>query len=208
MFLCGESFWSLAIANELVKNAPDLTRPDFSEVPPEAIKELHRQGEACLQGTIQLAVAADQRATTMAGILGSVSAAILTVAVMIATSAVPNWSVMSAAVATATVLFIGALFAAIAARPCDFQVAGYEPKRMAYAAQSETWIPRYATEDLQVRIDANRIALDKTARFLNWGLFAALFALPAGVIVFLGSLFDWGCLHFFERDAWFWPWRR
>lgn len=185
------------MAKELVKSAPGLTRPDFSEVPPEAIKELHRQAETCLQGTIQLAVAADQRATTMAGILGSVSAAILTVAVLIATSAAPNWSVMSAAVATATVLFIGALLTAIAARPCDFQVAGYEPKRMADAAQSETWILRYATEDLQVRIDANRIALDKTARFLSWGLFAALFALPAGVIVFLGSLFDWGCLHFF-----------
>lgn len=47
------------------------SRPDFSNVPDSAVKELHRQGELCLLGTMQLALAADQRATTLSGILGA-----------------------------------------------------------------------------------------------------------------------------------------
>jgi hypothetical protein len=59
------------------KNA---AKPDFSNIPAETIKELHRQGEICLQGTVQLAIACDQRATTLTSILGAG-----TIALMVAT---------------------------------------------------------------------------------------------------------------------------
>lgn len=56
---------------------------DFSTIPEGAIEEILRNGEACLEGTIQLAIAADQRATTMAGIFGAGSVALLAVAATI-----------------------------------------------------------------------------------------------------------------------------
>jgi hypothetical protein len=46
-------------------------KPDFSNVPRGAAKELCRQGELCLQGTVQLAIALDQRATTLTGVVGA-----------------------------------------------------------------------------------------------------------------------------------------
>jgi hypothetical protein len=66
-------------------------------------------------------------------------------------------------------LFIGALFCARAAQPVDFFIAGYEPKRMTSAAQDETWIFRYAAEDVQARIDANRDSLVRASWWLIWG---------------------------------------
>jgi hypothetical protein len=47
------------------------TALDLDQAPLESVKELHRQAETCLAGTVQLAISADQRATTMAGIFGA-----------------------------------------------------------------------------------------------------------------------------------------
>jgi hypothetical protein len=66
------------------------SKPDFSEIPDNAVKELHRQGELCLLGTMQLAVAADQRATTLSGILGAGSVALAAAMAGLISGAHPN----------------------------------------------------------------------------------------------------------------------
>jgi hypothetical protein len=96
----------------------------------------------------------------------------------------PNWALVVAVASTAALLFIGALFCAWASQPVDFFVAGYEPKRMAPAARDDTWILRYAVEDVQVRIDANRKLLVRASRLLIWGRRIALLAVLSGLIVF------------------------
>jgi hypothetical protein len=159
-------------------------RQDFSNIPAEAIKELHRQGEVCLHGTVQLAIAADHRATTLTGIMGAGSTALIAGALTRISGAHPDWALVYAGASAAALLFIGALFCAFAAHPCDFFVPGYEPKRMAPSARDETWILRYATEDVQTRIDSNRVSLVRSSKLVTIGMIIALLAVPLGVIIF------------------------
>jgi hypothetical protein len=170
---------------------------DFSSVPAGAIREVHRQGEICLQSTVQLALAADQRATTLTGILGAASVALLVATAAMISNIHPNWALVCAAAITAVLLFIGALFCARATQPVDFFIAGYEPKRMASVAQDETWILRYAAEDVQARIDANRDSLVRASWWLIWGRRIALLGVLSGLMVF-SALYFLGRLHFSE----------
>jgi hypothetical protein len=116
--------------------------PDFSNIPAAAAKELCRQGELCLQGTLQLALATDQRATTLAGILGAGSIALLAATVSLSLSPDHRIALILPAAATAFILYCGALLCAWAARSTAFHVAGYEPRLLARSAiqDDETWI--------------------------------------------------------------------
>ena len=146
-----------------------LERPDFSHVPDQAVGELYRSGETCLMGTVQLAIAADQRATTMAGIFGAGSVALLAAAATVQTGLQGNPALVWAALLTALPLFIAGLVCAWSARPADFYVAGYEPRLLAKSVSDDLWMKRYASEDIQIRIDRNRITLERAAALLSRG---------------------------------------
>jgi hypothetical protein len=161
---------------------PDL---DCSAVPNEAIGELHRQAEICLQGTLQLATALDQRAITTSGIFAGGALALLTAAAAMSGAARPIIPFVAGAIATATILFLGAFFCARAARSIPFFVAGYEPRLLLKAATDKHWILRYAVEDMQTRIDHNRLALEHSSRLFRWGRCLGFIAVPCGVVAFL-----------------------
>jgi hypothetical protein len=164
---------------------------DFSAVPEAAIKEMHRQGEACLNGTIQFALAAQTRATAFAGIFAAGAVALLVMAAASLTGDKPNLPLIGAGLAASLFLFAGASLCAWSSRPINFFVGGYEPQLLAVAAgNNEIDMIRGATEDLQVRIDANRGALEWSARRINVGGVLAVAAVPA-FIAFLtvGRLF-------------------
>jgi len=159
------------------------SRPDFSGVPESGVKELHRQGELCLLGTIQLALAADQRATTLSGIFGAGAVALAAAMAGLVSGEHPNLVLIASAATTAFFLFVGALLCAWSAKPTDFFVGGYEPRYLAVSCADEVYALRYAAEDLQVRIDANRDTLEKSALRQTWGRRVAAAGVPAGVIV-------------------------
>ncbi len=154
-------------------------KPDFSNIPPAAAKELCRQGELCLQGTMQFGVAMDQRATTLTGILGASSAALLAVTASLSTSQFHTFALVASTAAMALVLYFGAMLCAWATGPSDFYVAGYEPRLLAKSGTQDTelWMQRYTAEDIQTRIDHNRHKLEKSAHYLTWGR-ADLLSLP------------------------------
>jgi len=168
---------------------PDL---DCSMVPDNAIGELHRQAEMCLQGTVQLATALDQRATATSGIFGVGALALFTAAAaMSGAAARPIVPFIVGAAVTAVLLFCGALFCAWAARSADFFVAGYEPRFLVKAASDEHWMLRYAVEDIQTRIDANRMAQEYSSRLFTWGMRVGLIAVPCGIAAFfMAVLFE------------------
>lgn len=157
---------------------------DCSAVPDSAIGELHRQGEICLQGTVQLATALDQRATTTSGILGAGALALLTAAAAMSGASRPIVPFIIGATTTAVLLFCGALFCAWAARSTDFFVAGYEPRLLVKSASDENWMLRYAVEDIQMRINANRQALEYSSKLFTWGRRIGLIAVPCGALMF------------------------
>jgi hypothetical protein len=161
---------------------------DCSSVPQAAIGELHRQAEICLQGTVQLAIALDQRATTTSGILGAGALALFAAVASMSMAMRPHIPFIVGASTTAVILFFGASVCAWAARAADFFVAGYEPRFLIKAATDKDWKLRYAVEDLQVRINANRLVLERSARLFTLGRRIGLAAFPCGVVTFLIAL--------------------
>src|SRR5258705_3722648 len=104
------------------------TTLDLSGVPLEGVQELHRQAETCLAGTVQLAIAGDLRATTMAGIFGAGSVALLAAIATVLAASSPYAPFIGGAAATSLCLFAAALAHGMAAAPTDFHVGGYEAK--------------------------------------------------------------------------------
>lgn len=166
---------------------------DLSGAERGTIEEIHRQGETCLQGTLQLALAADQRATMMAGIFGAGAVALLGAAAGVFGAATPMTNatpLLGALFSTAAVWFVAMVCCALAALPVRFHVTGYEPKNLtnlAHSTEAATWILRYTGEDLQKRIDNNRRALDEAGWYFKSGVLVGL----SGPVVFvIGYLFS------------------
>ena len=157
---------------------------DLSEVSLESVQELHRQAEACLSGTVQLGIAADQRATTMAGIFGAGSVALLAAIATVLAATSPYTPFIGGAATMAGLLFMAALTSGMAAAPADFHVGGYEPKRFMRSAGDLAWMLRYAVEDMQARIDFNRAVLERSALRPRVAMWFAVMAIPLGVLVF------------------------
>lgn len=166
---------------------------DLSNVAPDAIRELQRQAELCLQGTIQLALAADQRATTLTEVFGAGSVALLAADATLLTAPNENAPLIWSGLAASLMLFGGSLFCAWAARSIDFFVAGYEPRLLAPSATEEVWLVRYSTESLQHCINANRRALERSARTVRRGLVLALLTAPIAAIIF--AVLRWFPVH-------------
>lgn len=158
---------------------------DWQNVNDTAVREIHRQGEEVLKGTVALALAADQRATTLCGIFGGGAVALLAAAATILAGTNPTASLLVAALLSACLLFVASLLCASAARPTDFYVSGYEPRFLITSAADEMWMLRYAVEDVQMRIGANRKALEHAACLALWGMRVAGGAVVVGVAAFL-----------------------
>jgi hypothetical protein len=163
--------------------------PDILALPEATVAIVHEQAEECLAGTVTLATAADSRATTLTGIFGGGAVALLAASatVLAAPEHEAYFPLLTAALVGAIFLFIAAMLSAWACRPIDFFVAGYEPKLLSQSAADPTWMLRYATNDVQARIDANRKSLAASARQVNWAMRLALFSVLAGIVAFLAA---------------------
>ncbi len=150
-----------------------------------ALRELARQGEHCLHGTVQLALAADQRATTMAGICGAAAVALAAAVAVLFSAERPDAAMIVAFATGGLVLFVASVVCAWASRPIDFHVAGYEPRALSVAASQENWMLIYLIEDLQRRIDANRLAREAETRQYELGLLIAASAIPLAVAAYV-----------------------
>lgn len=155
---------------------------DFSHVPGDAVEEFLRQGQECLAGTMQLAIASDQRAIAMAGIFGAGFIALLATAAAIFTGDRQNVSLFFACVGTAIGLFLASFICAWAARPTDFFVGGYEPRHLSKAVSDPVWMKRYAAEDVQRRIDANGKCLKSASKCVTIGALLALISPLLGLL--------------------------
>src|SRR5208282_2658004 len=150
----------------------------------DALKEVCRQGEECLRGTVQLAIASDQRASTLTGIFIAGTVALIVAAGNWATGAHQSREFVAALLATASMLGIGAFFVARAARSIDYHVAGYEPRSLAVVGKERVWMLRYSADDMQGRIDFNRRALERASRDLTRGRTFAFWAAAVGIVVY------------------------
>ena len=86
---------------------------------------------------------------------------------------------------TALCLFTAAMLCGWSTASGSLFVAGHDPGRLAHRAADETQLLRIALEELQARIDHNRLALEQASRRLMCARVFAMFAVPAGMAVYL-----------------------
>ena len=142
---------------------------DFSEVSADAISEFHRQAELYLEGTMKLALAADSRATTSTNIFTAATIGSLAIAANLAAKDIANPVLIAPVVAAGVFLFAAAAFCGFASRPVNFYITGYEPDIFYDVATTELNMKRKSAEDVQVRIDYNKLCLAIAADTLRIG---------------------------------------
>jgi hypothetical protein len=147
-----------------------------------------RRAERCLDGTLKLALAADQRGTTMTGICRAVAAAFVAAAATLQVGGSPH-GLIEAAYIVAAFQFVAALIFAWSSRPVDFHVPGYEPRHLSQSASDEGWMLVYAATDLQKRIAYNRRKLVVGGLLFNAGMVIAGLPLLVGLLGLFKSPF-------------------
>lgn len=125
---------------------------DYASADPELLQEIVRQAEIRMQAQLQSALAADARA----GLLSSLQAAASAALFVAAAQAEIAGQAETAAYISASLLALGALFAAFALRPVDFGFVGNKPSN---------WIDDIiAKENKQIGLAGTAEHLDKYLR--------------------------------------------
>ncbi len=107
---------------------------DWSGVSLDTVRQIHSEGQVYLCAQLQAAIAADQRAVTMASILAATAAALLAVGLGVYQIA-KDGPTLSACVAAAAMLLLAAACGVWAARPIAFWFPGNTPP------SSRPWSP-------------------------------------------------------------------
>jgi hypothetical protein len=155
----------------------------------DVLKELVHQGEVCLSDTVRLAIAADARATTLCGIFGAAGVALLAAAAANFASPHGEGAFIVAAIVAGVLFIFASALAAFAARPADFFAGGDEPRRLANVTDALSQL-RYIATDFQMRIDANRVAMGRSATRVTLALCVAGLAIIGAAAAFIVAL--WG----------------
>jgi hypothetical protein len=160
----------------------ETTEIDWVGVTEATARQIMAQGETFMQAQLQAAIAADGRATAMAGLYTT-----LALAVLAAGFGYPDKSALMAGLGAGVFLILAALFASWAARPCDFYFPGNQPSQWFGVRTIE--LPLLLggeAENYDARIAFNETALASSKRALGRAHVLAVLAPMAGI---LGGLF-------------------
>jgi len=155
---------------------------DWSKADPDMVRFIHAQAETYLQSQFQSALASDQRATTFASILASVSAAVFAGCIALWEKAESD--ALAGGLVTAAILLAAAALGAWAARPIDFFMPGTRPEKWYdFRARSSIQMLGFAAEDYQHDIDENEGFMSGNQTALRYGFLLALAAPIVGVLL-------------------------
>ena len=140
---------------------------DWKDVNQEMAKRILTQGELYLQNQVQLAIAADQRATTAASIFASMATAVAAAFIAFWDTS-QNKAALIGGFAGAACLLGAAGLAAWAARPTDFNTPGNHPRQWFSGRRGDlTKMIGGEAESVQRRIDSNDGILSKNQEALR-----------------------------------------
>jgi hypothetical protein len=171
--------------DRIAMSSRQMTVPSWDGISEPGMREILRQAEKYLDNSLKVAVAADQRATTLMGIYGAVGVALLVSAATLGTRPEPDLSIIGAITVMAVFLLVAGLLCGLAGKPIDFYVSGYEPEKIVESSTDQWWLLRYVCEDLQRRIDVNKQILQKSSWFIFGSFAVAGSSVLVGIIVFV-----------------------
>lgn len=153
-----------------------------------------RQAEAKLKAQLQTALAADQRAMTLAAIFATASVALFGVAMLAIDRPEAIWSLAGGGMGAGASFFVGAWLCVQAAWPVDFHLPGNLPESwwcdgVEDKALAECF--RNEAEHYQDDIKDNREVMKKNARSAElgarFGVFAPIVGAVAGIALQLAA---------------------
>ncbi|WP_294122088.1 hypothetical protein [Sphingomonas sp.] len=155
---------------------------DWTGVSEPMVRQILAHGDMFLQAQLQSAIASDQRATTLAGMLATLSAAAFAAAVAL-------WGKISvdgmAGLLTMAIFqLIAALCSAWAARPIDFFIPGSRPEQWYHACKKDlVGMIGGAAEHAQFAIDENEVFMGGNQEALRAGLLLAVTSPLLGALI-------------------------
>lgn len=154
-------------------------------IPIEMAEQVLRQGELYLQAQLQLAIAADQRAATMAAFWGTIGTAV-------AAAAIAYWdrssdlAILISGLACAALMVAGASACLWAARPVDFYAPGNHPQSWFDLLDRPLFdVMLGEAENYQAHIEANAAFLLTNCRLIGFGAALATSAPVLAVLVWI-----------------------
>ena len=162
------------------------------DMPVELARELARQGEVRLSAILSIATAADQRATTLAGVFGAGAVGMATAALAVLVSDHAVKSLVLGGALTALGFLVATMQAAASAGPVPFYLAGGDPAGLRNWSwtgddwRSEAQMLEASAMRYSDSIKANTALLESNAAKLR-GAFRTALASPllGAILVFL-----------------------
>lgn len=181
---------SLARRSEMAKRAKTETNADdlqWNRVSEKMARTILEQGRAYLQAQLDISLASDRRAITIATVFTTVSTGVLGVTISQAGS---NISLLSAGLAISLFMLIAAAHGFYAARSITFFAPGNHPSQWwQYRRENLVRMIGGETENYQARIEHNERCLAANANVLQRGHRFAISAPATGFIVWLAANF-------------------
>lgn len=171
------------------KSSPEPWHPDWTNIPEASVHHLLEEAKEHLRGTIELGINADQRSAALCGVFGGGAFALFAVSATVFAGEHSSTTLQWASAIAGFILLIASLLCARAASPGDFYVSGYEPSLLFSAASDPLWMQRYTIEDIQRRIEANRIEINREASLVKWAVRIAMGSLVIGLVIFFVIVF-------------------
>jgi len=148
----------------------------------ESQKEILRQAELMVKGTINVTVGHDSRAATVMSVFGAGGIALLAVTATLLGGTKPDYLLISAPVVGAVGLLIAAVCSARAIAPVKFLLPGVKPKTIFFGDVNNDDHLRVALIHSADRaIGHNITILEKSSKWMELALFVAGAAIAAAV---------------------------
>lgn len=171
----------------------DHPKIDWSKSSDDTVREIVREAEAFIAAQVQLATAADQRASVMASVFAAAGAALVAglIALVGAEHADGKVAIYIGGGLAAGLFLVGAALCVSATLPTGFDLPGGEPNNWRRDVESGRPVIeslREQAENYQGKIDDNGGVLRANAKRFKWGALLGLAAPFVGFVVwFLAS---------------------
>ena len=164
---------------------------DWTGISEDTARQIMAQGETFMQAQLQAAIAADGRATTVAGLYITLALAVLAAGFGYSDNADSN-SALLAGLFAGTFLIAAAVFASWSARPCNFYFPGNQPSQW-FPVRNVllTHLLGGEAENYEKRIVFNDAVLSVNKTALERAHIIAIFAPVVGIVGWLLGLCAW-----------------
>jgi hypothetical protein len=170
-----QTFWRRTPRVDLRLQELDLLDPaQWDGISDEGQKELLRQAELMVNGSISVTVGHDSRAATVMSVFGAGGIALLAVTASLIAASKPDWLLICAPVVGAIGLLFAAVCSACAIAPVRFLLPGAKPKTMFYGdVKNDAYIRIALIHSADRAIAHNIQTLERSSKWLELALSVA-----------------------------------